>query len=381
MPTYDAIVLGLGGVGSAAAYHLGRRGLKVLGIEQFEIAHAQGSSHGQTRIIRQAYFEHADYVPLALRSYDLWRELEAVSGRQLFTQTGLLQVGPANGHVVPGVLGSAERHGLNVEALSPAEAMRRFPGFHVPEDAAAVFEPAAGALRVEECVAAHVAAAQACGVEVRIDSVVRWSASGNGVEVATLHGGKVSAARLAIAAGPWSSEALQNLSLNLRVLRKPQLWYATDDAGYTAAGGCPAFLFETADGVYYGLPGFDERGLKAAEHSGGELVGDPLSVDRELHGADRERVERFLAAHLPGVEPKLTAHAICMYTMSADEHFIVDRHPEWPHVAFAAGLSGHGFKFTPVLGEALADLVTSGRTACPIGFLGADRPGLRKNAP
>lgn len=377
MPTYDAIVLGLGGVGSAAAYHLGLGGLKVLGIDQFDPPHDHGSSHGQTRIIRQAYFEHADYVPLALRSYELWRELEAVSGQKLFTQTGLLQVGPATGHVVPGVLGSAERHGLSVEALRPAEAMRRFPCFHVPDDAATAYEPAAGALRVEECVAAHVAAAQALGVEVWKDGVLRWTASGDGVEATTLHHGAVSAARLVIAAGPWSFAALEQLNLNLRVLRKPQLWYATSGPQYTAAGRCPAFLFETADGVYYGLPGFDERGLKAAEHSGGEPVGDPLSVDRELHPSDRERVERFLHAHLPGLEPRLTAHAVCMYTLSADEHFIVDRHPEWKQVAFAAGLSGHGFKFTPVLGQALAELVTTGRTACPIGFLRADRPGLR----
>jgi len=379
MPTFDAIVLGLGGVGSGAAYHLARRGLKVLGIDQFASPHDRGSSHGQTRIIRQAYFEHADYVPLALRSYELWRQLEAETGRQLLTTTGLLQVGPATGHVVPGVLNAARQHGLPVDDLTPSEAMRRFPGFAVPADSLAVFEPAAGALKVEECVAAHVTAGQAAGLEVATDAVVRWSASGDVVEVVTVRGGPVSAARLVIAAGPWAANVLTGLRLDLRVLRKVQLWYEAHGARYQANSGCPAFLFETAGGVHYGLPSFDERGLKAAEHSGGDPVSDPLSVDRELHAADRTRVERFLGDHLPSLSRKLTSHAVCMYTMSADEHFIVDRHPEWPQVAFAAGLSGHGFKFTPVLGEALADLVTTGRTVCPIGFLRADRPGLRRN--
>lgn len=376
MPTYDTIVLGLGGVGSAAALHLGRLGLRVLGLDQFGVAHDRGSSHGQTRIIRQAYFEHPDYVPLVLRSYELWRELEALSGRTLLTTIGLLQVGPAEGHVVRGVLASAQQHGLTVEELAPGEAMRRFPQFSIPSDARAVYEPAAGALSVEECVAAHVAAAQAAGVEVRTgETVRRWQAASNGVAVST-DVGSYSAARLVIAGGAWSAELLGDLGLGLRVLRKPQLWYATNDPRYTATTGCPAYLFETPDGVFYGLPGFDERGLKAAEHSGGEPVSDPLLVDRELHAADRQRVEQFLAAHLPGLDRRLTTHAICLYTMSRDEHFLVDRHPRWPQVAFAAGLSGHGFKFAPVLGQALADLAVEGRTSCPIGFLRADRASL-----
>jgi monomeric sarcosine oxidase len=368
---YDAIVLGVGGVGSAALFHLARRGLRVLGIDRFAPPHDRGSSHGHTRIIRQAYFEHPDYVPLVLRSYELWRELEAISGKELLVTTGLLQVGPPQGEVIRGVLASAERHGLAVEPLAAAEVARRFPGFRASEDCAAVFEPAAGVLRVDDCVAAHLAAAQAAGAELWVDSTVNSiERDSGGFRLTTDRRTVAHGARLVVAAGPWAASMLGDLDIPLVVRRKSVYWLGEGIAGassangsadrYAASVGCPAFLYETPAGVFYGIPGLDDhplnRALKVAKHSGGEIVADPAEVDRSFDAADFAEVRRFVGAWLPEAPRTCASFATCLYTMSPDEHFIVGMKPNDPAVALAAGLSGHGFKFTPVLGEILAEI-------------------------
>lgn len=375
--TYDAIVLGCGGIGSAALSALARRGARVLGLEQFTPAHDRGSSHGRTRMIRQAYFEHPDYVPLVQRAYALWDALESRSGTQLFFQSGLLEVGPENGVVVPGVLASAQRHALDVQRLSAAEVAARWPGFRVPPGSCGVYEKRAGYLRVEQCVLAHLDDATRAGADVRFDErVVELSTSGPEIVVRTERD-SFTAARLVITAGPWAAQWLAASGIALTVRRKPQFWFATESPGYQAERGSPAFLYELPQGVFYGFPEIDPGEMKIAEHSGGQAVADPTSVDRELDAADQARVAAFIEECLPGVSPRVAGHAVCMYTMSADEHFIVDRLPGDERIAFAAGLSGHGFKFAPVLGEALADLALAGRSELPIEFLNCRRAALR----
>jgi sarcosine oxidase len=382
MPTapYDVIVLGAGGVGSAAMWQLARRGLRVLGIDRFAPPHGEGSSHGQTRIIRQAYFEHADYVPLLLESYRLWEELEELSGQRLKLETGLLEVGPRDGVVVPGVLAAARQHGLAVEKLTATEIKSRWPAFHLPEKhspgLSGVFEPPAGLLRVEECVAVCLAEAKRHGAELLTHVEVHDWQAGEDILVRTAVG-DFRANRLVIAAGAWSGPLLRNLGIPLEVRRKPLMWYEPRDASAatltSAANGFPCFLFELPHGIFYGFPAIDGHGLKAAEHSGGDVVADPLTVDRQLHAADSERVDQFLQTHIPSVRTPCREHAVCLYTMSPDEHFIVDRHPDDPRIVFAAGLSGHGFKFTPILGQALAELATEGVTCQPTAFLSLGR--------
>jgi sarcosine oxidase len=371
--SYDAIVLGAGGVGSAVMYQLARRGLRVLGIDRFAPPHDRGSSHGQTRIIRQAYFEHADYVPLLLESYKLWAELEQRAGQKLLIDTGLVEIGPADGIVVPGVLEAARRHGLAVETLTPPAAQERWPALYVPDDMVAVFEPLAGALLVEQCVRAHLVAAQEAGSDLRVGvEVLDWSFEGDSARVETT-AGRFSAARLIVTAGAWAGRLLAGLDLKLEVRRKAMLWYPESDPKTRADAGCPCFLYELPHGVFYGMPSIDGSGVKVAEHSGGEPVDDPLHVDRSLRDSDYKPVEAFLRTHLPTVLPACRDHAICLYTMSPDEHFIVDRHPQHPQVVIAAGLSGHGFKFAPVLGAALAELAINGSTQLPIDFLSLRR--------
>ncbi|MBL8830380.1 MAG: N-methyl-L-tryptophan oxidase [Planctomycetaceae bacterium] len=375
MHHYDCIVLGVGAVGSGALWHLARRGLRVLGLDRFPPGHDRGSSHGATRMIRQAYFEHPDYVPLVLRAYDQWRELERAATRSLYVETGLVQIGPPDGEVVPGVLASAASHGLDVEALSPADLAKRFPTFRVPSGMTGVFERRAGFLRVEDSIVTLVQQALSAGAQLHCgESVVSWTTEGHSVVVRTDHD-TYHAGHLIIAAGAWSAQVLNSLGLPLVVRRKPQYWYHTTADHTRLEHGCPAWLYETGDGIFYGFPQIDSRGMKLAEHSGGSPVADPLRVDRQIDRADQARVERFVAEHLTGVSATLGHHAVCMYTISPDHHFYVDRHPEHDHVAFAAGLSGHGFKFAPVLGEAVVELALEGRSTLPVGFLATSRPG------
>lgn len=363
-------------MGSAALYHLARRGVKALGLEQYEIAHDRGSSHGQTRIIRKLYSEGLLYVPLATRAFELWREIEAAWGRRLLEPTGMLLVGPPEGSLISGAEAAAARHHLDVERISLDEFWRRFPDFTAGEGMKVLLDREAGFLRVEECVRAQAELARRAGAVIRTGEAVQsWSAGPDGVEVRTPRGSH-SAGRLVLCAGAWSGSLLGELGLRLKVLRKVVLWFHAPEGSYRAELGCPVFCFETLGGWFYGFPVVDGNGLKAAEHSGGETVTRPDLVDRSLHPEDVVRVRQFLQRHLPKAGDAVRKHSVCMYTMTRDERFIIDRHPGHPNVLVAAGFSGHGFKFAPVVGRILADLVLRGGTAEPIEPFSIQRPSL-----
>ncbi len=373
MEAYDAIVVGVGGVGSAALFHLAARGASVLGIDRFPVGHDRGSSHGETRIIRQAYLENPNYVPLAQRSYELWKELESDCGTQLFVPAGLVYVGNEGGSVLQGVSKAAAKYSINIEELNAADVRRRFPGLHVDDQQTALFEPEAGFLHVEACVNAHVEAARARGAELAIgESVESWAVEGDWVTVSTT-ARHFKAKSLVVAAGAWSSQVLHDLRIPLEVQRKPLLWYETKNPLHASAAGMPAFCYEIDEHFFYGFPSTDAATIKLAEHTGVDPVDDPLAVDRQLRASDREPVEEFASRYLPGVTKQLRNFSICLYTTSPDTDFIVDRHPTSRRIAFAAGLSGHGFKFTPALGEALAELASDGSPPQGFDFLAARR--------
>lgn len=371
--TYDAIVLGLGAMGSAAAWSLSARGLRVLGIEQFELGHERGSSHGHTRIIRKAYFEHPDYIPLLHRAYELWGELERAAARTLFHRVGLLLCGDEHSALIAGVRRAAEIHELGLDALTPDEIASRFPGFVAGAAQVGLFEADAGYLLVEDCVRAMAAQAAARGATLITGRPVEdWHVEGD--EVVVRSGGDVHRGRrLILCAGSWTARCAHDLGLPLTVRRKIQLWFACGDERYSLASGFPAFAFEDDTGFFYGFPEIVPGQIKIAEHTGGDIVADADQIDRELRESDPVRVQRFVERHLPGVSPTVVRHSACMYTMTPDGHFIVDRHPRHPQVTLAAGFSGHGFKFAPLIGEALADLTTHGTTELPIGFLALKR--------
>lgn len=376
METYDVIVLGTGGVGSAALYHLASRGVRALGLDRFPPGHDRGSSHGESRIIRRSYFEHPDYVPLLESAYALWDDLAELRGEKLFHRTGQIYIGPPDGMVVPGVLASAIEHGLDVQRLTASDSAKEYPGFRAPDGASVLFERDAGYLLVEDCVRAHIEEAIKLGARHRHGEFVQnWSANAEGVVVET-DKGRYSAGRLIVAAGCWAKDLLSGLGVRLRILRKHLHWYANESGDYLESNGCPCFFFEVNGGYFYGFPNRGERGIKVAEHSGGREIVNPLADPRELDPSDVERVEAFLGQCMPGVSRRRTRHDVCFYTMSADEHFIVDRHPEHQSVVFAAGLSGHGFKFSAVLGNALTELALDGAADVDLQFLRLDRPGL-----
>lgn len=376
MERFDVVVAGTGGMGAAAAGHLARRGVSVLGLDRFPVAHDRGSSHGQTRLIRLAYYEHPDYVPLLQRSYDLWRDLECECGRRLLVESGLVMTGPPGCELVAGAERSARLHGLALERLAAADARRRWPALVVPDGWDVVHEARGGYLFVEECVRAYARAAERAGAELRQGVEVRgWHAEPGAVVVETDRG-RIEAGRLVLCPGAWAADLLQLPRMPLRVLRKSLFWHepAAADRAVHAAGALPCFAFDTPAGFWYGFPALDDRGVKVAEHTGGREVTDPLAVDRDIDEGERRTAESFLGTHLPGARGRLTAHAACLYTMSPDSHFVVGLHPDESRVAIAAGFSGHGFKFASVMGEILADLALDGRTRHPIGFLSPSRP-------
>jgi sarcosine oxidase len=371
--TFDAIVVGLGGMGSATAFELARRGRHVLGLEQFPLVHDQGSSHGQTRIIRQAYYEHPDYVPLARRAYGGWYDLEQRTGRHLLTECPCLSIGPPHSHLLAGVLASSRRHELPVETLAPAELRRRFPEFVFGQECSGVLERSAGFLFVEDCVRAHLAAAANLGATLHAgEPVVEWSATATGVEVRTTKGA-YAAGRLVLTSGPWAPRLLGRCGVPLAVMRQVPMWFEPREPARFRRDVFPVFIAETPEGDFYGLPAVDGNGAKVARHYGAAELQDVGQVSRVVSPEDEGTVRAFLRAYLPGLDGPRRRASVCIYTLTPDRHFVIDVHPEHAVVAIACGFSGHGFKFAPVVGEVLADLADRGRTDLPIGLFSARR--------
>ena len=354
---FDCLVLGTGGVGSAALYHLAKQGKRVAGIDRFGVAHDRGSSHGQTRIIRQSYSEHPSYVPLVQRAFELWEKLQAEHGRDLYYQTGILQAGPNGGELIQGVLASSAQHGLPVEHMNVADARKRWPQFSFDDDMEVIFEQRGGFLLIEHAISAHIEKAQWAGAELFVGHTIREVKTGGRCLEVITDQGSFTADSVVVTAGAWATELLPELKGHLRILNKPMHWYTADADLYSNRAGCPVFFFESKTGGYYGFPSIDERGLKLARHSGGVEVTNPLELDRSLDKEEQACVAGFLRKYLPRVSDHATDHAVCMYTVTCDSHFIIDRAEVDDRIVYAAGLSGHGFKFASALGELLAKMV------------------------
>lgn len=364
--TADVIVLGLGGMGSAAAAALTRRGLSVLGLEQFTLGHDQGSSHGQTRIIRTAYFEHPNYVPLVRRAFGLWAKLQESRDLLLLEGCDCLSIGRADSELVRGVLSAASEHRLLIERCDATELRQRFPQFRFGDEYVGVLEQEAGFLYVDQCVRALQDEARDLGADLRAEEpVARWRADGRGVFVETSKG-TYSAGRLVITAGPWAGRLISELGVPLTVMRQVPLWLAPPDLSPFRRDVFPIWIAEVPAGHFYGLPALDVRGHKTARHYGAPELKSPDEIDRTVTAADEEPVRQFLREHLPAGDGPVRHSSICIYTLTPDRHFLIDRHPRHENVFVAAGFSGHGFKFAPVVGEILADLAQTGRSIYPI---------------
>jgi sarcosine oxidase len=364
--SYDVIVVGVGGMGSAAVFELARRGHRVLGLEQHALGHDQGSSHGHTRIIRQAYYEHPAYVPLVQRSQERWYDLEQIVGRHLLTTCGCLSIGGPDSQLLTGIRESANTHGLAVDHLAPEVLRRRFSMFRFDDEYAGILEQSAGFLYVDDCVRAHIEAARALGALIQADEPVQsWEAAGGGVTIETSKG-RYTAAKLILTAGPWAARLLAGWGRSLTVMRQVAFWFGTSQPQTFRRDRFPLYICDTVEGLFYGFPMLNANGPKVAQHYGAPELQSPAEVERNVAEGDEVRIRAFLRQHLPSIDGPRRQASVCLYTLTPDRHFVIDAHPEHPQVLVAAGFSGHGFKFAPVVGEVLADLVETGSTPWPI---------------
>lgn len=375
---FDCIVIGFGGMGSAALRFAALSGRKVLGIDQHGPAHTHGSSHGQTRVIRKSYFEHPDYVPLLVESYDLWDELNRrhrtnPETKELLTRCGVLQVGPADGQVLTGVLASAKAHDLKVEQFTREQITRRLPILKVPQHHQGVFEPEGGFLRVEICVAAFLKQAIVHGAQLMSNTTLQLIDGGDGRLRAQTSRGEFTADQMIVTAGPRSQSVLPQLNLPLKVLAKQQHWYQIDRVDQKLVNEFPCVFFEHDDGsCFYATPELDTLGMKVCEHTGGDVVDDLSQFSGDLSDSQKARVDDFLSDHFHFTKSRLVHHSMCKYTMTPDSHFIVDRHPVHSQLVYAAGFSGHGFKFAPAIGKRLVGML-DGETDSRFDFLKSGR--------
>ena len=360
--SYDSIVVGLGAMGSATAYHLARRGERVLALEQFRPGHTLGSSHGDSRIIREQYFEHPQYVPLVQRAYALWRELEQRTRMPLMSIHGGLMIGPPDGDVVRGTIRSATEHRLPHEVLSPREVHARFPAFSLPADTVAVFDPHAGILDPDACCRAHIQAARAEGAHVNFDEpVLAWEADGSGVTVRTGYG-FYRARTLVLTAGAWTRDLVKDVTLPLSIERQVLFWFDVDRAREEyARDHFPIYAFQHApDGFCYGFPRL-LRGAKAAIMHRGQLAPTPDDVERLVDPGEVDALRDAIRPILPHLaDAPVRESVVCLFTNTPDHDFLIDRHPHHPQVLISSPCSGHGFKFASAIGEAHADLILDG---------------------
>ena len=368
--SYDVIIVGVGGIGSAAAWQLARRGRRVLGLERYDIPHAMGSSHGVSRIIRLPYYEAPDYVPLLRRAYALWREIETVTGEELLVITGSIDASPEDDPLFQGALGSARLHDLPHEVLTGTEVNARFPGYRLPRSHRAVFQTEGGLVASERAIVAHVRAAQSHGAVIRArEKVLSWTArpGGDGVIVVT-DKGRYEAERLVIAAGAWIGDMAPILRRVAVPERQVLAWLQPLRPDLFARDRFPVFNLQVEEGRYYGLPVYEVPGFKFGRY---HHLGESSTADaarREPDIVDERLLRTFASRYFPEGCGETMALRTCLFTNTPDEHFILDHHPEYRQVVLASPCSGHGYKFCSVIGEIIADLATGdGGTAHDIG--------------
>ncbi|MDH4146349.1 MAG: N-methyl-L-tryptophan oxidase [Acidimicrobiia bacterium] len=378
---FDTIVVGLGGMGSAACAHLARRGQRVLGLDRYGIPHEMGSSHGITRIIRLAYYESPAYVSLLQRAFVLWRELEARAGERLLVQTGSVDAALPGNWVVDGSIASCVEHGLDHEVLDGAELARRFPGYQLPAEARACFQPDGGFLLPERCIVAHAEVALAAGAELHgHEPVLDWSAEADGsVRVHTTRA-SYRADRMVLAAGAWMGELAAPLAGVAVAERQVLGWFQPRRPERFRPDTFPVFNLELDGERCYGLPAYGIPGFKIGRYHHLGESGHPDELRAEPDGRDEALLRATIARHFPDADGPVLSMRTCLFTNVEDEHFVVDTHPDHPQVVLASPCSGHGFKFASVMGEILADLAQRGETRHDIGPFRLARLGAGASA-
>jgi sarcosine oxidase len=378
--SFDVIVMGVGSMGSSTCYHLAKRGYKVLGLEQFDISHELGSHAGQSRIIRKAYFEHSDYVPLLNRAYENWKNLENETGEQIYFQTGLVYFGPPGHAIIKGIKNSADLYGIDIEEINSST--NKFPQFSVPNNYAGLYEQEAGFLRPERSIQLYAAQAEKNGAEIHErEKVLDWKKEVEGIVVRTAKN-LYRCKKLVITAGAWAGKMIPGFQNKLKITRQFVAWVKLKNEEPFKLYNLPCWLIadDQTPGAYYGFPVLPTdqfgppKGLKLALHYPDKET-DPDAVNRNVAKQDEEKIIYAFEKYFPGQFDSFLSSKICLYANSPDENFIIDKLPGFEDVVIACGFSGHGFKFVSVVGEILADLAVDGSTSLPIEFLSEKRFG------
>ena len=370
---FDCIVIGVGAMGSSTLYNLAKRGRRVLGLEQFDIPHAEGSSHGVNRIIRLAYYEHPSYVPLLRRAYELWSEIESIAGEQLIYKTGSIDTAPAGHEVFEGSLESCLLHDIPHRVLNHAQINEQFPGYQLPVGHMGILQQDGGFVLSERSIVAYANAAMSEGAEIHAREVVSgWEPDQGGVRVFTDRG-EYTAERLIITAGAWSSGLIPILEGLAVPERQVLAWLQPIDGSLYTPEVFPVFNAYFDEGRYYGFPVFGIPGFKVGRYHHLEEIIDLDSAIKTVNGEDEALLRSAVEKYFPKANGTTMTLKTCMFTNTPDEHFIVDSLPGNTQVVVAAGFSGHGFKFASVIGEILSDLAIKGETEHDIDLLKIDR--------
>ncbi len=379
---YEVIVVGVGSMGSATCYYLAQQGVKVLGIEQFGVPHEHGSHAGQSRIIRKAYFEHPDYVPLLERAYQNWADLEEKTGEKFYYQTGLAYFGEAENPLMKGLRLSSQKYGIPLEVLSSARQKAEMPQFTIPEHFDRILEPDAGFVTPGRAIMTYTEEAIKAGGQIKTqEKTVSWSRDGSGFRVKT-DKGDYTCQKLVLTAGAWTEDLAPLPQGNFKVTRQAIAWVKPKKWEDFTLGNFPCWVIADphVPGIYYGFPLLSSAkfggpiGLKLGHHTAGEAT-TAAQVDRQYRAEDEKNLMQATQKYLPQAFEVLHIMKTCLYTYTPDENFILDQYPGEDHVFIAAGFSGHGFKFASAIGEIMCDMAMKGKTDLPIGFLRSNRFG------
>jgi sarcosine oxidase len=378
---FDYIVIGVGSMGSSTCYHLAKSGASVLGIEQFELAHEMGAHSGQSRIVRKAYFEHPDYIPLLERAYHNWRKIEAVSGNKIYHQTGLFYGGPKGHEIIENIRSAAAQYQIPLMESKNGDQLDISALFEMPADYEWIYEPEAGFVETEKAILTYVQEAEKLGAIIQQhEQVFGWELTNEGVEVKTSKG-TYSCKKIIVTAGPWSAKLMPTIKDQLTITRQTLIWIQpnADEAFKSPGFPCWFMVDKHQPGAYYGFPIADIKdaknpiGFKFAYHYPGKET-DPDQVDREISENDKKPLLNFIDQYIPKAKGQVLGVKTCLYSNSQDEHFVIDFVPESNgRVCFARGFSGHGFKFVSVIGEIMSDFAIHGNSHLPIKFLSANR--------
>lgn len=360
----NIIVIGGGVMGTSAALALARRGCKVTLLEQFDVGHDRGSSHGQSRILRYAYFEHPEYARMVQKVAPMWRAIEVDTGQSLMHRCGGLDIGPRDGELVTGSLRACRELGLEHEFLNGDDIGKRWPFANMTE-LAGVYQPDACILRADQCVAALEELAIRDGVVVRPNTKVTSIEQQADHVVVETNDSQLHADHVIVTAGAWMRRLLEELDLPLTVVRKAVLYFNVTNLDAFDISRFPIYIVETGDAYYYGFGKMDQNGVKIGDHLGGEVV-DPDHVERAMRAEDESHLRKFTRKYLPGADGDVVGFETCLYTKTPDEDFIIDKHPDLDRITIAGGFSGHGFKFGPLIGEILANLAVNGKADHPV---------------